>query len=292
MPICLFLLTLSGCLKSDLSKCPNFTEVSIVVEAVDMQGMPLVDEVDEVVLYLFSTESGFIKRIDTKLGERNKIDNLEKDSYTIVAWGNAQGEGMVLPEEQLGKSKNEFFMSTKSVASRAEQSAVKAPLSDLFWGRERFTMPANVGEDEITVKIQRVVGAATVKVLGVSRTVESKDFNITFSEAYNRMDFGANHLGDKVVYKPEGYFKGPREFVVDKYMMPAADSPIRVNLYQAGKLLHTITQMDNGAPLIIERGKVLNIIIDLSAGEPGEITVTGELQSWNEKVIDKGRKKK
>lgn len=281
------LLAFSGCLKSDLSNCPNLGEIVVVVEAVNIKGEHVPDEVDNVVLYLFCTETGFVKKIHTELGVSNTIENLDKGEHTFVAWGNAKNEGMILSPEGENKKKKDFHITTHTVTVRTDNGYLCTPMSDLFWEKKRFSASTQAGQSKITVKMQRVVGSATVKVLGLDGAMKEDDIKVTFSDAHNTMNFSGECFGKKVVYKPTGYFNNEHEYTVDKFIMPAVDQPIRVNVHHGDQLLHSATELDDGTPLIVEKEQVLNIIIDFSSGEAGEITVTGELQPWDEKVIEK-----
>lgn len=282
--ICLLTLMASvmGCIKEDLSECT--TEYTFTVKAYGSSGELSASEVADVMLFVFNGSSlCFTEHIETQVGESVTISIPDDDGIHIVGWGNLGGGSQQCAIPRMGDSKDVCCVDLLP-HTRATTYAL-AP-DDLFRG-ELTVLPAE-GTGEKVIPVHRVVGSMTVTVRNLPPSSPGgsgeEDYLVVIHETSSSIDFYGNLSGDKVGYRPGGAFVGnaggQKYYVAPFNLFPDTDG-MRIEVFQGQQLLASVTHDNTGNPVVVERDKLTNVLIDLI----GTVSVRLSINQWGEEQV-------
>lgn len=282
--MCFLALTalVTGCIKEDLSECT--TEYTFTVKAYDSSGELSDGEVADVTLFVFNGGSlCFTEHIETRVGESVTISIPDDDGIHIVGWGNLGGGSQQCAIPRVGDSKDVCCVDLLP-HTRATTYAL-AP-DDLFRG-ELTVLPAD-GPSENVIPVYREVGSMTVTVRNLPSSPPSAgaedNYSIVIHETPSSIDFYGNLSGEKVGYRPTGALvtnAGHPEYYVTPFNLFPDTDGMRIEVYQGEQLLASVTHDKTGTPVVVQKDRLTNVLIDLS----GTVSVSLSISQWGEEQV-------
>lgn len=283
--VCILTLLASatGCIKEDLSECKEVC--TFIVKAFDNSGNELSSaEVREVRLFIFDGNYSFIESIDAQVGEPVTINEPGDGDIHVVCWGNL-GSGLQqctqpVPGAHKDNCHIDLLPDTRALSYSTSPG-------DLFRGEITVASPDQKGQ--IILPIYREVGSMTVTVRNLQEFTgyTDEDFSIVVGETGSTIDFYGNHTGSKVAYRPTGSFvlNGSRnEYRVAAFNMIPEEKDIHIDIYHGTQKITTVSLDNSGKPIIVEKGKQTNVLIELRASVSVNVMLTdwGKEYFWKE----------
>ena len=266
--------TVTGCIKDDLSDCEN--TYYLMVRAYVESGAEIdASDVKDVSLFLFDGTNRFTQRIDTQLGERVRLDVPAGEDIHLIAWGNLKQGGQTYTNPAVGDLPQECFVSL-TPTTRATSYALSP--DDLLRGE--ITIAANDRSGDKILPIYREMGSMTVTVRNLKGFTgfSDNDFSIVVRETCSVIDFNGLKSGDKVSYLPAGTFASGTnpDYLVPTFNMVSEDAGLEIDICHGTNVIATVSTDKTGAPITIEKGKLTNILIELTA----EVNVSMSINDW------------
>ena len=285
MSLLLLSVSLSGCLKDDLDDCG--VKHTLTVRPYDHAGELLSrKDVAEVVLYVFDSELCSVERINTHVGQAVTINVTKGKQLHIVGWGNLGGGRQSCIDYETGCHKD-YYQVNLLPYTRAMSYSLSP--DDLFRGE--ITLGGNSESKDnssthIELPIYRETGSMTITVRGLTAFtgVADHNYSIQVRETPSVIDFYGNLSGNKVAYRPTGSFATNtlrEEYYAPPFNLLPEEAGIHIDIYHGTELISTISQDNAGQPLIVKKGQLTNVLIDLRS----LLSVNMELTPWGEEKL-------
>lgn len=284
---------LSGCIAENIEDCPQPFELT--VRAVDISNKDITSDgdVQNVVLFTFD-ESG--KRLDkiilnaeeVKARKPIHIEHYGPKSLTFVAWGN------VAPADMARLESIQRIEDVQMPLQRADGFG-QYPI-DLFSGRLDRQQQYGVLElgESATIDIFRRTCQVNVTVLGYEQWLDRQGYK---RQAFDPTDFAAAQIlfgksldnysivdtynGNPTTYRLTGSLDsstGDYHIAPFRVYPPIDGKPFQLDFYVGNKCLESFTRDSRDTLMLLEIGKMLNILIDMRSGN---ISVQIVVTPWN-----------
>ena len=281
MSLLLLSVSLTGCLKDDLDDCGN--TYTLTVRAYDNEGTALSrKDVQDVALYVFNCDLCYVRRIDTYVGEKVSINASKNEKLHIVAWGNLGGGKQSCTNPEVGRHKDYCDISLLPHTTTRAMNYSLSP-DDLFRGE--ITLDGALTSDyELPINRETASMAITVRGLTTFAGYADHDYSIQVRETPSAIDFYGNLSGSRVAYRPTGSFATNtlrEEYYAPPFNLLPEEAGIHIDIYHGTELIATIRQDSTGQPIMAEKGKLTNVLIDFNV----ELSVSMELTPWGEEKL-------
>jgi hypothetical protein len=275
--LCLLALAASfaGCLKENMDDCYYMT-IQAFERGSDIELS--IDNVKDLSLFVFDGDFRFMYKIET--GIREKVTILkpkDKDLY-IVAWGNLRQGAQTFAEPKPGDPMDDCFVELKSSTYAAASSYVDSP-DDLFRGV--ISIVGDDNENHKILPVYREVGSMTITLRNLKAFTgyDDNNFSLAIRETFSMMDFSGRMMGGMIAYQPDASFVrngGREEYYAPSFNMFSKETGVHIDIFHSGNLVATVSTDRNGNPIIVEKDKLTNVLIDLKA----TVNVNVELTDW------------
>ena len=265
--LCLLALTasLGGCIKENLDDCPNNARYRLTVRAYERGtetelGAGVVTDLS---LFVFDGNLRFLYKIESAIGRKVALEATPGEELHIVAWGNLQQGHQSYTDPQPGDRLEDCFVDLQE-RTRAERYALSP--GDLFRGE--LTITANNLQGDKIFPIYREVGslAVIVKNLKFFSGYNDGDFSIIVREMHSRIGFDGVAAGTAAAFSPDGaYTAGNDVYSVPAFNLLAEETGVQMDIYHGDELIVTVSADSNGNPIIVEKDKLTNVLINLKA---------------------------
>lgn len=287
----LILLTLSSCIKEDLSDCPLPFNVRVRVLDADQQDITTSGEIGRAMVFVFDQEGKKIEQIEMSAEDIVKKAPIRLKKYdfktlTFVVWANMSDR---MYSESLGVQRIEDL---KMKLLSQEGVAEIAP--KLYSGF--ITIPVRYGDivddKEKVVDISPRTAQVRITIIGYEQW-----FYRTKTESLQREPLfkvgelqlketpdtytALNELGgDKVKYYPEATLEPSGDLITPVFTIYPTlnEEPLELSLWTAGDPIFKVKKASDGTPLIPIPGRMLNVLIDL---KNASINVLAVVTPWN-----------
>lgn len=281
--ICLsaFVVLTKGCIYDNLDGCE--VDYSLIVRAFENDSITSSQAVQDVRLFVFDSARCFIQSINTRIGERVKLNALPNQELHIVAWGNLSGGKENCTEPKPGELEDNCFVYLLS-ETRATSHAISP--DDLFRGK--IVTRILRGNNEIILPIYRETGTMTITVRNLKSSIGDNDDNywVMIRDTYSTINFDGSMSGERVTYRPSGSFimnSGKEEYVVAPFIL-LPEEGILIDIYHDTDLIATVSNDNDNQPIKVEEGLLTNVLIDLSASVSVSVSLSewGKVEGWKE----------
>lgn len=269
---------LAGCIKEKGSDyCPPSEAHYLIVRSFDADNNDITGTgaVRDVVLYVFDSNGAYINRIVAAENQRIPLAYPEGTRLKIVAWGNSGAGNEQMPALAPGSS-----VDNAAVTLLKKTSPVNYSLSpdDLFFASsDVFLTGAGEGEVDHPVSIKRKAASMTVTIKGLQQWAGTTDtdFSIVVNGTRESIDFTGKSSGNAVSYRPPLTLNGNGSFVTGIFnTFPSADTAVSIDIYKGPDKIYTVTSGNDGKPLVLSEGRLLNVLIDFTGGVSTTLSVT------------------
>lgn len=279
---CVFtlLVSVTSCIKEDLSECEKV--YTFTVKAFDASGSELSSaDVKDVRLFIFNGNYYFVESIDAQVGESVTVNAPDGGDIHVVCWGNLgcglQQCSQLVPGEHKDNCRVDLLPDARALSYSISPG-------DLFRGEITVTRQEQNGQTSLP--IYRETGSMAITVRNLQEFVGStdEDFSIVVGETYSTIDFYGNHTNNKVAYRPTGSFvlnDHSNEYKVAAFNMIPEETGLYIDVYHGGQKIVTVSQDNSGTPILVEKGKQTNILIELRTS----VSVNMMLADWGKEYL-------
>lgn len=281
----LLMFLFAGCIKDDLSDCPVTYRLVIQTDPNDnLQLRSTTNMTNKLVLFIFDENNNLLDYRRTSPGEVMELTYTGHHLLNAVAWANLDGQmniSSLTPQTPLSSAKVQLLDSK-------ELSDGKYALSpnDLFFGKKELTLTSDTQNQPDILIIQRKIAAMRITAKRLKEYVGTTDSDFTYRVrgSRNTFDFNGNLTGDDRNYLPLSSFNPNNEFVASSFLVfpSQASKNISVDIFKGNHLIYTTDKDNNGVPIRTERGKLLDLLIDFSAG----VNTSFIIKDWDNKEIN------
>ena len=276
----------SGCIKDNMDDCYKFPAILALAEAT-VGGTPVnLQDVQDVVLYIFDQDGKFLDRIVVSINERTELDYPDATNLTIVGFANVSETNELITQLTLDSYEQDGKITLKKLQDYLSQPIYNSP-SDIFWGEIDILNDRKAGETT-TLSVKRIVSGVNVKIRGIKEYVSAtdEDFRIVVSTDYNAVNFEGDAERGGANYMPAGgtfSSQSPSQLDIPTFRILSTlqGSPVTVKIYYKNVLVDTVTKDSDGNPLIAYNGKLLEVRINYI----GHVTVTIRTSEWDKESI-------
>lgn len=281
----LLMFLFAGCIKDDLSDCPVTYRLVVQTDPnddVQLRTGTIMD--NKVILFIFDENNRLLDYRRTSPGQVMELTYSGHRRLNAVAWANLDGQ----MDLSALSSQTPLENAKVQLAERVQLSDGKYAYSpnDLFQGKKELNLTIDTQNRPDVLIIGRKVAAIRITTRHLKEFVGTTDYDFTYRVrgSKNTFDFNGNLLGDDRNYLPVSSFNPANEFVAPAFLVfpNQTDKKIAVDIYKGDNLIYTMDTDGNGLPIRAERGKLLDLIIDFSAGT----NVTISIKDWDDKEID------
>jgi hypothetical protein len=280
--LCLLALAASfaGCLKENLDDCYYMT-IQACERGSDVELN--IDNVKDLSLFIFDEDFRFMYKIETGIREKVTILRPKNKDLNIVGWGNLKQGAQTFAGPKPGDLLADCFVGLKPRVRASETLYADSP-DDLFRGE--LSIAGDDRKNDKVLLVYREVGSltTTLRHLKAFTGYNDNNFSIADRETFSMMDFSGRMMGGMIAYQPAGSFVnngGREEYYVPSFNMFPRETGVRIDIFHGGDLVATVSTDRSGNPLIIEKGKLTNVLIDLNAS----VNVSVELTDWGHNYV-------
>lgn len=290
------LLMQQSCIKDDLSHCLP-TEVVLYIKVIDVvtgRDMTETGEVEQASLYLFDRNHVLLNRYYLSAEQIARREPLVLKEYDpermfLSAWGNI-GEQVKFTEVSKGGKAEEL---TLSLLADPYESGYSLFPNDFFFGRKEWN--GNYGKTSIEeVVLTQKNAKLYVTVRGLKDT-HADHYYFQIVNKYNGYNYQGIPTANLSYLKEKGVFNSHHEYVspgpdllihsADQYHA-VEDNSVWIYLYKneegiPEELVKT-NRDTTGNYITLISGKTTNVLIDLTNGNTGELTVQIQVTPWDE----------
>ena len=282
MSLLVLALSMTGCLKDDLDNCG--TNHTLTVRAYDNEGTALSrKDVAEVVLYVFDSKLCSVEKINTHVGQTVTVNAPKGKQLHIVGWGNLSGGRQSCIDYEAGCHKD-YYQVNLLPHTRAMSYSLSP--DDLFRGDITLAVDGQAGSTEVELPIYRETGSMAITVRGLTTFAgyPDHDYSIQVRETPSAIDFYGTLSGNRVAYRPTGSFATNalrEEYYAPPFNLLPEEAGIHIDIYHGTELIATISSDNTGQPILAEKGRLTNVLIDFNV----ELSVNMELTPWGEEKL-------
>jgi hypothetical protein len=273
----------AGCLKENLDDC-HYMTIQAYERGSDVELS--MDNVKDLTLFVFDGDFRFMYKIETGVREKVTILRPKKKDLYIVAWGNLRQGAQTFTDPKPGDLLADCFVELKSRVRASETRYAGSP-DDLFRGE--ISIASDDRRSNKILPLYREVGSMTITLRNMKAFTgyNDDDFSLAVRETFSMMDFSGRMMGDMIAYRPAGSFVnngGREEYYVPPFNMFSNETGVHIDIFHSGDLVATISTDRKGNPVIVEKDKLTNVLIDLktSVNVSIEITEWGRNYVWKE----------
>lgn len=274
----------ASCIKDDLSGCPSLhvSGLTLQVKAFDADGGTLGSEtIKDITLYVFDKDKNLLDTLHTSLSELVTLDYPGHDVLKLVAWGNGRQGSQTLPALRQGDHLETAFVSLIHQPQTRITYPVAGSPDDLFYGTIDIQNAADSSVKELPFR-RKVSGVAiTARYLKEYVGSSEGDFHCILYKTSDKLDFYGLSSGTDVSYRPDASFNERGDFVSSVFNILPTDEELRIGIYHRGVLKTTIVSDNQGIPLRVAEGRLLNVLVDFK----GEISVELKVTDWGKREI-------
>lgn len=286
--LCLLALTtwFASCIKEDLDDCDDRYSLTVRAYAYETGEELGSEEVTDLSLYVFDNNLRFLYKIETTIGQKVPVTGPKDENLHIVAWGNLEQGNQSCIDPQPGDRMDDCFVELQTQNETRAEGYTLSP-GDLFRGG--IVLTANDRTGDRVLPIYRTVGSLTVTIRNLQGSTGQTDgdFHIVVRGIYSRIDFDGRATGEETSYLPEGAFaSGNRndEYTVPAFKLLPEESGVEIEIYHGENLVTTVSLDGNGVPIVIEKNRLTNVLINLSTSLGVSVAITdwGSYYYWKE----------
>jgi hypothetical protein len=272
----------TGCISDTLSDCDVPHSITVRAYVRGSNAELGADDVKDLSLFVFDGESRFMYRIETAIGERVTLYAPRGEDLHIVAWGNLKEGAQTFTEPEPGDLLIDYLVELLPLTQASGPRFAGSP-GDLFRGE--ITITSDEFRGEKILPIYREVGsmAITLRNLKAFTGYNDNNFSVAIRETYSVMDFSGRMKGGMVSYQPVGTFVNNvsrDEYQIPPFNMFPEETGVMIDIFHGDELIATISTDRSRNPIIVEKDKLTNVLIELKAS----VSVGVELSGWGETV--------
>lgn len=274
----------AGCIREDRDDCEQDFSFKVVAHDPENEQNYSDEVVSSVTLYVFDTDLRFLNQVDAQIGETVVVKVPKGNDVNVVAWGNLNGNEHKL-QPLPGELKEELYISLMQQNSRALNYCLSP--DDLFIGEKRVANEDRQGEK--IVDIYRAVGSMTIKLRGIKEYLGDEheaNYSVVVRQTRSAIDFNGRYIGEKTAaYRPTGTFatyNGRSELTIPAFNMIPEEEGLYIEIYHKDGLVATFPTETIDKQIVVERGKLTNILIDFGYSIRISITDWGKYELWKD----------
>lgn len=284
--LCLMALTVSltSCIKENLDDCDISYSLTVRAYERGTEAELSADNITDLSLFVFNKDSRFLYKVETGIGEKSAISGPQGENLLVVTWGNLKQDHLSYNDPQPGDWLEDCFVELQE-RTRAESYALSP--GDLFRGEITLTADDRTGDKILPV--YREVGSMTVILRNLKQFsgYTDNDFYIVVRETPSRIGFDGEMAGAPAVYRPEGSFvtdAGQEVYYVPAFNMLSKILGVEIDIYHGNDLIATVSADRQRNPIIVEKDRLTNVLIDLRASVNVDVALTdwGNHYIWKE----------
>lgn len=233
----------TSCIRESLDACPPLNTYTLTLKVVNAEGDDITEsgDVDEVRLFIFDKNKGFVDKRDMTLSDITSRQSITLDypgnpeNLYVVAWSGLK-DGQV----EVADVNNGSLAEDLNVSLRSSDGIAEAP-NELYHGMTFVDRAENALTKDQEVVITPQIGRITIEAYGLEyvnllKSGNEDDFAYTVDKTQSAFNYQGDMTGDSVSYIPPAAFVNDpdngRVFKVERYnIAPRADEGMSVSLY-------------------------------------------------------------
>lgn len=233
----------TSCIRESLDACPPLNSYTLTLKVVNAEGDDITEsgDVDEVRLFIFDKNKGFVDKRDMTLSDITSRQSITLDypgnpeNLYVVAWSGLK-DGQV----EVADVNNGSLAEDLNVSLRSSDGIAEAP-NELYHGMTFVDRAENTLTKDQEVVITPQIGRITIEAYGLEyvnllKSGNEDDFAYTVDKTQSAFNYQGDMTGDSVSYIPPAAFVNDpdngRVFKVERYnIAPRADEGMSVSLY-------------------------------------------------------------
>lgn len=233
----------TGCIRESLDACPPLNTYTLTLKVVNAEGDDITEsgDVDEVRLFIFDKNKGFVDKRDMTLSDITSRQPITLDypgdpeNLYVVAWS-----GLTDGQVEVADVNNGSLAEDLNVSLRSSDGIAEAP-NELYHGMTFVERAENALTKDQEVVITPQIGRITIEAYGLEyvnllKSGNEDDFAYTVDKTRSAFNYQGDMTGDSVSYIPPAAFVNDpdngRVFKVERYnIAPRADEGMSVSLY-------------------------------------------------------------
>lgn len=281
------LVSVSGCIGEDLSKCSKGISLKIGLSEDTPDGA---DALKDISLYVFDDNDLLVDILPIGTSGRVVLDYADIPNFHCIALGNIQDGTLAVTSLKSGDPYSEGYVSLQQASGPATRAAdnYSSP-SDLFHGELKLeNNTTDPLQEEPVITLSRKVASMNITVRGLRALPGTTDgnYSIVIHETASRMDFSGRFDGPSAAYSPAVSINGKGELAVSTFQLfPTIDNKgIAIDIYRNGALLRSVTNAGDNRPIVPVPGKTLNVLVDFEGSANIDLVITGwgKTHVWKE----------
>ncbi|NDV94832.1 hypothetical protein D0T84_07855 [Dysgonomonas sp. 521] len=286
LPSILFLIT--GCVKDDNSDCRKSCQMVIQVLDGYNNDITETDVVDDVVLYLFGSESKYMDSIPIPTQSvRSRtpitINYPEHSHITAVVWCNTEGDNTIVDDVKEGDSLTTPLDINLNMEGTSGQNEIYSSPEDLFHGYKRIDMEDGGGSFTTELKVKRKISSIIVIAKHLKDWAgggSDDEYYILVHGTRKIYSLVDGKLGeDDAIHRPDVSFDD-NDYLVSSLFNTFPSGPdqrVEVEIFKGDNRIYRASLDQNGNPFVAEEGRTLQVEIDFS----GSISVNVSVNPWH-----------
>lgn len=278
------LLASAGCVRENMDDCyyESLLYITVETESADFTGT-----LNGATVYLFDKNGAFYDSIEVDAADlaANKpvrVSYNRKNPPSVVVWANAGGATLI-SGPTAGATVDDLFVSM--IESAADGYGI--PADRLFFGGKQLT-----GTAEEQIVITPKTGRISVTARGIPAGDPADQYYFTVASPYGKYDFSGEPQHGQITLNLPAVWQGMDLVTLKAYHLfhfrspPPQSESLTVRLYRisAGatdaELLAEATTDIDGQPIVIQRERTTNVLINFAAG--GWIDILVAVSGWEE----------
>lgn len=233
----------TSCIRESLDACPPLNSYTLTLKVVNAEGDDITEsgDVDEVRLFIFDKNKGFVDKRDMTLSDITSRQPITLDypgdpeNLYVVAWS-----GLTDGQVEVADVNNGSLAEDLNVSLRSSDGIAEAP-NELYHGMTFVERAENALTKDQEVVITPQIGRITIEAYGLEyvnllKSGNEDDFAYTVDKTQSAFNYQGDMTGDSVSYIPPAAFVNDpdngRVFKVERYnIAPRADEGMSVSLY-------------------------------------------------------------
>lgn len=246
------------------------------------EGQPQGGTIREIELFVYDDKDRLIGRAGSQIDGTVVLDYPDVPTLRCVAWGNSKDSGLELSPLQPGDPLDKGHLALKTLSpTRAETGLHQLP-PDLFRGAITIDNTAATDTASDTQMLMLPAVATTdISVRGLQEYTGSAagDYAVIIRGTADRIGFAGNYGKEKAIHRVTGTFNTEKEYILPSFHLfpPAAGTEgLTIDILHDSKLLKSVSQTNDGKPIVPIAGKPLELRITFNPGGGGvDVTPPG-----------------
>lgn len=227
------------------------------------------EAIREIEVFVYDDEDMLIGRASTGINGTITLDYPDIPTLHCIAWGNSKDSSLELSPLQPGDPIEKAYLALKPLSSHRTETQYHNTSPDLFRGA--IQIDNNMTDDRLPTQIVMQQTTASIQIIidglpSVTGT-EAGDYCVVVNGVGGRIDFLGGYSG-KAVHCLTGSFNIEKEYIIPPFrLFPSTEGEeINIDIFHDEKLLKSITQTNDGKPILPAIGKELTLLIKFPSG--------------------------